>query len=171
MAILIPRNERVSGVCYAQTSQGVELPVVDVTHPSFALDASPAAMEALRERAAAEAAQWQRRPRWVRWLLYPLLARQSVLLQGMRASHGTFLSGMNTYLFKLGPAHLATSFAKRMDRKMAAKASAMEVPTGCRRWPSCWRSRWRRGCAARPRAARCSCSTSPAARRWTTSTR
>jgi hypothetical protein len=127
MAILIPRNERVSGVCYAQTSQGVELPVVDVTHPSFALDASPAAMETLRERAAAEAAQWQRRPRWLRRLLYPLVARQSVLLQGMRASHGTFLSGMNTYLFKLGPAHLATSFAKRMDRKMAAKASAMEV--------------------------------------------
>jgi hypothetical protein len=127
MAILIPQNERVSGVCYAQTSQGVELPVVDVTHPSFALDASPAAMAGVRERAEAEAAQWQRRPRWMRRLLYPLLARHSVLLQGMRASHGTFLSGMNTYLFKLGPAHLASSFAKRMDRKMAAKAAAMEV--------------------------------------------
>jgi len=127
MAILIPPMERVSGVCYAQTSQGVELPVVDVTHPSFALDASPAALAAVREHAAEEAAKWQHRPRWLRRLLYLLLARQSVLLQGMRASNGTFLSGMNTYLFKLGPAHLASSFAKRMDRKMAAKASALEV--------------------------------------------
>lgn len=127
MPALIPQKERKEGVCYAKTSQGVELPVVDVTHPSFTLDASPVALAALRSRAELEAAKWNRQPRWLRQLMYRLLARRSVLLHGMRSSHGTFLSGMNTYLFKLGPENLASSFASRIDRKIAAKAAATEV--------------------------------------------
>jgi hypothetical protein len=127
MAVLITEKERVPGVCYAQTSQGVELPVVDVSHPSFALDTRPEALAAVRTRAAADTAKWERRPRWLRRLLFGLLARRSVLLRGLRSSHGTFLSGMNTYLFKLGPAHLASSFATATDRRLAAGAAAMEV--------------------------------------------
>jgi len=127
MSVLIPENERIKGVSYAMTQQGVELPVIDVTHPSFALDHSFDAIQTLRVRAAAEALQWSRNPRWLQRLLMFLVVRRSVLMRGLRSSEGTFLSGMNTYLIKLPPAHLASSFATPTDRRIAAKAPVMDV--------------------------------------------
>jgi hypothetical protein len=127
MAVLIPEKERMSGVSYAMTQQGVELPVIDITHPSFAVDVSAAALGDLRKRASAETLQWSQKPQWVRRLLFALFMRRSVLLRGLRSSAGTFLSGMNTYLLKLPPAHLASSFATSADRRMAAGAPLMDV--------------------------------------------
>ncbi len=127
MPILIPANERISGVSYALTQQGIELPVIDVTHPTFAVDHSAAAIEALRGRVAAETLQWNRNPRWLQRLLMALVMRRSVLMRGLRSSEGTFLSGMNTYLIKLPPAHLASSFTNSTDQRIAAKPQLMDV--------------------------------------------
>jgi hypothetical protein len=127
MPVLIPVKERIPGVSYALTQQGIELPVIDVTHPSFAVDTSPAAIEALRAGVSAETLQWSRRPRWLQRLLMALVVRRSVLMRGLRSSEGTFLSGMNTYLIKLPPAHLASSFATATDRRIAAKSPLMDV--------------------------------------------
>ena len=40
MSPRIPERNKKPGLCYALTDDGVELPVIDVTHPSFALDLS-----------------------------------------------------------------------------------------------------------------------------------
>jgi hypothetical protein len=53
--------------------------------------------------------------------------RRSVLMRGLRSSKGTFLSGMNTYLIKLPPTHLASSFTNPTDRRIAAKPQLMDV--------------------------------------------
>ena len=127
MPVLIPEKERIPGVSYALTQQGIELPVIDVTHPSFTADHSVAAIEALRARVSAEALQWSRNPRWLQCLLMFLVVRRSVLMRGLRSSEGTFLSGMNTYLIKLPPAHLASSFATSTDRRIAAKGQIMDI--------------------------------------------
>ena len=127
MPVLIPEKERIPGVSYALTQQGIELPVIDVTHPSFAVDSSTAALEALRARVAVETLRWSRNPRWLQRLLMALVVRRSVLMRGLRSSAGTFLSGMNTYLIKLPPAHLASSFATPTDRRIAAKPQLMDV--------------------------------------------
>jgi len=118
----IPESERVAGVCYALTRDGTELPVIDVTHPSFAVDTSAAAVVVLRERARAEVARWDRRPRWLGALMLALFARRSTLLRAVRSARGGFLSGMNTYLTKLPPGHLASSFATAADRRIAGHA-------------------------------------------------
>jgi hypothetical protein len=127
MPLLIPAKERIPGVSYAMTQQGVELPVIDVTHPSFAVDSSAAALDALRASVTAETLRWSRTPRWLQRLLMALVVRRSVLMRGLRSSKGTFLSGMNTYLIKLPPAHLASSFATPTDRRIAAKPQLMDV--------------------------------------------
>lgn len=127
MPVLIPEKERIPGVSYARTQRGIELPVIDVTHPSFAVDASGAAIEALRARVSAETLSWSRRPRWLQRLLMALVVQRSVLMRGLRSSEGTFLSGMNTYLIKLPPAHLASSFATPTDRRIAAKPQFLDV--------------------------------------------
>jgi hypothetical protein len=127
MPVFIPEKERIPGVRYALTQQGVELPVVDVTHPSFALDTGADALQAIRQRTLDDSLQWSRRPRWIRRLFIALVARRSVLMRGLRSCEGTFLTGMNTYLFKLPPAHLASSFATAIDRRIAAKTLLMEI--------------------------------------------
>ena len=115
------------GVSYAMTQHGIELPVIDITHPSFAVDISDAALHALRERASTETLNWSRKPRWLQRLLMFLFVRRSVLMRGLRSSEGTFLTGMNTYLIKLPPAHLASSFAASADRRIAAGIHLMDV--------------------------------------------
>jgi len=35
---LIPERNKRTGVCYALTDDGLELPVVDITHPAFAVN-------------------------------------------------------------------------------------------------------------------------------------
>jgi len=127
MPVLIPETERIPGVSYALTQQGVELPVIDVTHPSFAVDHSDATILALRARVSAETLQWNRNPRWLQRLLMALVMRRSVLMRGLRSSKGTFLSGMNTYLIKLPPTHLASTFTTATDRRIAAKPQLMDV--------------------------------------------
>lgn len=127
MPVLIPEKERIPGVCYALTQQGIELPVIDITHPSFAVDHSAVAIEALRARVSVEMLQWSQNPRWLQRLLMFLVTRRSVLMRGLRSSKGTFLSGMNTYLIKLPPVHLASSFTTPTDRRIAAKPQLMDV--------------------------------------------
>jgi hypothetical protein len=127
MPVLVPKHERIPGVFYALTQHGVELPVIDVTHPSFAIDHNEATIRALRERSAAEALNFRRKPRWLRRLLFFIFLRRSVIIRGLRSSEGTFLSGMNTYLLKLSSAHLASSFATAADRRLAKGAALMDV--------------------------------------------
>ena len=127
MPVLIPKRERIPGVAYALTQHGVELPVIDVTHPSFTVDRDEATIQRLRERTAAEALNFSRKPRWFRRLLFFIFLRRSVLVRGLRSSEGTFLSGMNTYLLKLSSAHLASSFATKADHRLVKGAALMDV--------------------------------------------
>jgi hypothetical protein len=118
----IPATERIEGVCYAMTRDGIELPVIDITHPSFAIESTDSAIRALQEQAATEVDRWSHRPPWIRRLMLFLFARRSTLLRAVRSSKGGFLSGMNTYLVKLPPGHLASSFATPADRRVARGA-------------------------------------------------
>lgn len=92
---LVEKNKR-AGVHYAVTSEGVELPVVDVTHPAFALSVSEAEQRALVERFLREGQPLAGLPRPLRILLLPLLLRGSVLARCIQSAEGTFLSGMGT---------------------------------------------------------------------------
>lgn len=50
VAVRIPEKNKKPGVYYALTNDGVELPVIDVTHPEFALNLSAEDLSARRER-------------------------------------------------------------------------------------------------------------------------
>jgi hypothetical protein len=97
-----PEKNKRAGVCYATTRDGVELPVVDVTHPAFALNVG------VEERRAA-VRKFMQEGRPFAWLPGP----------GIKRSQGTFMTGLHTYLLKLGPDMLPSAFAKPIDRKIA----------------------------------------------------
>ena len=90
------------GVCYAFTNDGVELPVVDVSHPAFALNVTHSEQHQLVEAFLREGPPLHKLPSVVRNLLLRFFLRGSVLADGIRRSRAGFMSGMYTYLLKLG---------------------------------------------------------------------
>jgi len=116
-------REKVSGVSYAPTGDGLDLPVIDLTHPAFGPEATP---EELPQRLAAfkeRQTREEKMPRWLRRLLLRFLFRRSRIGRGLWSASGTYLDGVSTYLLKLRPEH----FAPGIDRAIAASFPALAM--------------------------------------------
>jgi len=100
------------------TDEEGRLPVIDITHPAFAVDDDPATLAREARAFVAESPQRREMPPHVRELL-----QRSRLGSGLVAAAGSFLTGLNTYLLKLGPANLGDGFAD-IDRRIAASFPA-----------------------------------------------
>jgi len=105
-------------VLYARTGDGLNVPIVDVTNPAFRIDPSEQELAALTGQFVSETTARQDVPPQ---LLAAL--QRSVLGRGLMAARGTFLSGMHTYLMKLGPDSLWDG-AEEIDRRIAASFPA-----------------------------------------------
>ena len=114
--VRVPERNKKTGVCYAVSDDGIELPVIDVTHPAFACDVSPADLSALIDQSVRDLATVKNTPPEV---LRAILT-QSVLARGWVQSVGSFMTGMITYLNRLGPENLGDGYASAIDRRMAA---------------------------------------------------
>lgn len=116
---LRPEVNKRTGVFYAFTRDGVELPVVDVTDPAFAISITDSEQHAMVERFLQDGIPLAKLPKPLRELALRFLLRQSVLAQGIDQARGSFMSGMQTYLLKLGPEMLGSAYAKPIDRQIA----------------------------------------------------
>ena len=127
MASSGPETQEIPGVAYALTAGGVELPVIDVTHPAFAVT-TPAEEQQAQWRRFLEV---ERRRRWMPFFLRRFLLRsvrrRSVLMRGLMQASGSFLSGLNTYLLKLGPGNLSSGWASEVDRRIAGSYPALDL--------------------------------------------
>jgi hypothetical protein len=124
--ILVPELKRQEGVCYAVSDDGLELPVVDVTHPAFALRLTDEKQRALVTHFLDEQRRFAKLPRLVRRLMLRVFMRGSIMAQGLRRAEGGFLDGMTTYLFKVGAKNLG-QYAVPADRRIAASLPALAV--------------------------------------------
>jgi hypothetical protein len=115
------------GVAYAMTRDGLELPIVDVTHPAFALEMTEAEQAAQVAAFLKEEQPLARLPAFLRRPLLRFFLRGSVLGRGIGKAQGTFLGGMDTYLLKLGPDNLGAAYATPIDRRIAAALPSMAV--------------------------------------------
>jgi hypothetical protein len=115
------------GVHYAVTKEGIELPVVDVSHPAFATNVTALEQKALVEKFLQADSPFRSLPRPLRNLLTRFLLRGSLLAKGIRGAQGTFLSGMHTYLLKIGPEMLTGAYAGPIDRRIAASLPVLSV--------------------------------------------
>jgi hypothetical protein len=103
---------------YATSDEAGQLPVIDITHPAFAVDDDPDAIARQARTFVAESSPRRELPPHVRELL-----QRSRLGSGLAAAAGSFLTGLNTYLLKLGPENLGDGFAD-IDRRIAASFPA-----------------------------------------------
>jgi hypothetical protein len=116
----LPEPNKRPGVYYAVTRDGVELPVVDVTHPAFALSITDSEQRDQVEKFLRQGVPLAILPKPLRELALRFLLRQSILAQGIQRARSTFMSGMQTYLLKLGPEMLGSAYTKPIDRQIAA---------------------------------------------------
>jgi hypothetical protein len=107
-----------SNMFHAADAQGRTLAVIDVTHPDFAIDVATAALESLCDQFILESAPRRDVPSALRDAL-----QRSMLGRGLMAASGTYLSGLNTYLLKLGPHNLGET-ATPIDLSIAASFPA-----------------------------------------------
>ena len=127
MQARIPEKNKKAGVCYAVTDDGIELPVIDVTHPAFALWNSDSELDRLLQRHLKDLKSQERMPAFVRrWMLH-FMQEHSILMRGIDASAGTFLTGMNTYLLKLGTDNLNDCYMSSIDHRIAASLPTLAV--------------------------------------------
>lgn len=109
------------GVCYARTAQNLEVPVIDVSNPAFAVADDAQSVERLRQTSSGMMRRNARVPRFLLRFLIRSAAKRSFLAHAMLGGgKGTFLPGMNTYLMKLGPDNLVPPFDTPADRRFAA---------------------------------------------------
>ncbi len=123
----ILEKDKKTGVAYVFTEDGVELPVINVVHPAFALELGESDIAELLQRFLHEEEKRMKIPAFLRRQFFKMGALQSVILRGLADASGTFLSGMNTYVFKLGPDNLGRAYASDLDRKIAASLSGVAV--------------------------------------------
>jgi hypothetical protein len=107
------------GLVYAKTSDGLVLPVVDVTRPPFAVPDDPASNAGLRNTFVEWLRKQQRAPRFLTKLMMRLAARRSRLLRTLFQSDQGYLDSITTYIMKLGGNHLPAGFDSPLDRKVA----------------------------------------------------
>ena len=112
----IPEKNKKEGVCYAFTDDGLELPVIDITHPAFAFEMNDAKLNELIDTFARSAATLPP-------AALQAAAQKSILVRGFVESAGTFTTGMMTYLNKLEPENLGDGYAGPLDRVWAVSLS------------------------------------------------
>ena len=115
----MPEGLTVRPVLRVKAAEDLVLPIVDVTNPAFALSLTTDELAAMEAQYVRESAQSQNVPPEVRAAL-----ASSRLGSGLMAARGTFLSGLNTYLLKLGPENLPADFHP-IDRRIAGSFPAI----------------------------------------------
>jgi hypothetical protein len=114
--VRVPEKNKKPGVCYAATGDGIELPVIDITHPAFATYMSETEIVAVIENTVRQFEASRTRPPEVT----RALIESSLLARGWAEAAGTFMTGMMTYLNRLGPQNLGDGYANAVDRAVAA---------------------------------------------------
>ncbi|MGH9485639.1 MAG: hypothetical protein ACRD1F_11340, partial [Terriglobales bacterium] len=104
-----------TGVCYAITVEGLELPVIDITHPAFAEAVLTDADLQARFLRFLTRSPFRRLPKFLRQRLMARMMRGSLVGQVMQQARGTFVSGTSTYIMKLGPGMLGTVSTRSID--------------------------------------------------------
>jgi hypothetical protein len=123
MEARVPEPKRKPGLFYAVSDDGLELPVVDVTHDAFAVDLSATELDRLAQRSLEDLERAQHLPH----VLKRFAARKSRIMQSLLAAADaeSYASAMVTYLFKVGPEHLTG--LSDVDRRLASAFTPVAV--------------------------------------------
>lgn len=109
-------------VLTARTFSGYELPIIDITHPRFAIADDPATRAARKEAFLKDDRQRRWIPAFLLRFLLRSFARKSQLAAAMFTHRTDYLDGITTYVMKLGADNLVPPFDGAADRRFAGSS-------------------------------------------------
>ena len=110
---IIPEQHKKPGLCYAVSDDGLELPVIDLAQDAFARYPGDAELAKISEASLRALKDLARLPAFLR----RYMMKRSALLRDFA---GSYVTGMSTYLQKLGAENLGKGYASGMDYRVAA---------------------------------------------------
>jgi hypothetical protein len=123
MRVRIPEQHKKEGVTYAVTDDGVELPVIDITHPAFAEQVGDEEID----RIIAGTVESMKRMLQLSAEQIQAMREASILMRVMMEASDTVMGAMATYLYKLGPSNLGDGYASALDRAIAAGITPLSM--------------------------------------------
>jgi len=117
---------RANGVAVARTDEGFDLPIIDVTHPRFAVAEDAASIACLHAALVRHERRHRMVPGFLMRFMLKAAAKRSRLVNAMfGAGDAAFLDGMSTYVMKTGPDNLLAPYDTPTDRQFAASPHAI----------------------------------------------
>jgi hypothetical protein len=127
VSIATPDRNKKRGVCYAVTDEGLELPVIDVTHPAFKIEVSEGELDREFQKHIRNMEQREKVPAFVQNFFLRFMMRQSRIMRALSGAAGTFLGGMDTYILKLGADNMGKGYASNIDRQISASLPGLSI--------------------------------------------
>jgi hypothetical protein len=118
--VQLSRTGQERSVVHAKARDGLELPVIDVTHSRFAVPDDPASLERQRQVFLDWDRKHRRIPRFILRLMLRSAAKRSPLVRELFASTRGYLDSITTTIMKLGADNLPPGFDGPVDRRIAA---------------------------------------------------
>jgi len=121
----IPEKNKVPGIAYAYTNCGLELAVLDITHAMFTRSIKEEGLAELTKQSAFLAQQARQMPDTQKKAIMDM----SFIFGNYfhKNPDANYLSGMHTYMLKLGPYLLGGGEERNMDRMLAMGVSSVSA--------------------------------------------
>ena len=127
MAIATAEIQHKPGFYYARSDDGLDLPVVDLTNPAFAVEITQEELDRRLQAHMRELAQREKVPQFIQKFMLRFMMRRSGLMRAIMGAEGGFLGGMSTYLLKLGPENMDHRYTGSIDRQIAASLPGLSM--------------------------------------------
>jgi hypothetical protein len=120
-------DNKKAGVCYALTRDNAELPVIDITNPVFTVNISHAELSKITFEFVAAQKKQAKIPVFIQKFVFSIMMRNSVFGRAIMGIESGFLSGMHTYMMKLGPENLGKGFDNKIDIAIAGSLPSLAM--------------------------------------------
>jgi hypothetical protein len=114
----IYEKNKVPGLFYAFTENGIELPVLDISHPQFISSINEVVLDKMLKEIEIKGDERAKRFNKMPSFFKNYLAKRSYIMAGLmlKDTNDTFLNGMSTLMMKLGPGLIGKGRKKFFDR-------------------------------------------------------
>ena len=126
---MLYEKRKIPGISYALTESGIELPILDITHPLFKASINKANLEKLRKSIEKTGDKMVIRLKEMPSFLTNFLSQHSYIIAGFLSinKENNFLSGISTLMMKLGPGLIGNGISKIFERRASRSISSVTL--------------------------------------------
>jgi hypothetical protein len=122
-------KRKIPGISYSFTESGIELPILDITHPLFKASIDKTNLEKLRKTIEKTGDKMVIHLKEMPSFLKNFLSQHSYIIAGFLSinKENNFLSGISTLMMKLGPGLIGNGIGKIFERRASRSISSVTL--------------------------------------------